>query len=744
MKQAKSSKLPIEIWGGVECSVVRIDGTVHDQLKMNGHENRIEDLNLFADLGIKKLRYPLLWEKYESQKELFFPLHDERLLRLQNLEITPIAGLLHHGSGPYDMDMLNPEFPEKLADYAQIIAEHYPWIEFYTPVNEPLTTARFSGLYGIWHPHKKDDYLFSRMYLNELKGTILAMTRIRQINPDAKLIQTEDIARVHSTRKLKYQANLENQRTWLTYDILTGHFGPDHPYWNYFIEAGIHVEELEFFRENIHPPHICGFNYYVTSERFLDDRTIEYPDCNVGGNDFHDYADVEVVRVADESLVGIEVLLREAAQRYNLPIALTEIHLACTREEQLRWFNDAWQAVTNLKGEGFDIRGITAWSLLGSYDWNTLLQLKGEYYESGVFDIRSGKPRATALAELIKSYSQNTTVNQSTTVNERQNTTVNESLLQVPGWWKRNVRIKYHIPDDFEHQVAKEFTSYRDIRPIMIFGNGTMALAFEQLCKLRGLPTVNVNKGKSGILNEDEILGMIDLYNPWAIVNTVGFHKIDEAEKSPMNCFRENTLFPRVIAQICRLKSIRMLTFSTDQVFNGKKREPYMESDKTDPINIYGMSKKVAEENVLFVNPEVLIIRSGLLMNPFSSSDFLYEILFKKDNSQDKYAFSDIVVSPTYLPDLINTSLDLLIDKEVGIWHLSGPEAISYLDFANLALGIAGDTNTKIHSLPSISLAMHARRPLYSVLRSASGIVLPPLDLSISNYLADVERNYRA
>jgi dTDP-4-dehydrorhamnose reductase len=105
---------------------------------------------------------------------------------------------------------------------------------------------------------------------------------------------------------------------------------------------------------------------------------------------------------------------------------------------------------------------------------------------------------------------------------------------------------------------------------------------------------------------------------------------------------------------------------------------------------------------------------------------------------------SDIVISPTYLPDLINTSLDLLIDREKGIWHLSGPEAISYLNFANLALGIAGNTNTKIHSLPSIHLAMHARRPLYSALRSSGGIVLPPLDLSISNYLFDVERNYRA
>jgi len=128
-----------------------------------------------------------------------------------------------------------------------------------------------------------------------------------------------------------------------------------------------------------------------------------------------------------------------------------------------------------------------------------------------------------------------------------------------------------------------------------------------------------------------------------------------------------------------------------------------------------------------------------MLMNPFNSNDFLYEILFKNDHKENKYVFADIVVSPAYLPDLINTALDLLIDKEIGIWHLSGPEGISYYDFAKLAVGIAGINQTmKIHSIPSIRLASHARRPLYSALSSASGIVLPPLDISIYNYINDV------
>lgn len=724
MKQVEDSKHSVEIWGGVECSVVRIDGTVHDQLKMNGHEDRLEDLDLFAGLGLRKLRYPLLWEKYISQKELFFVLHDERLKRMRSLGMEPIAGLLHHGSGPFDTDMMQDDFAERLADYAEIIASRYPWIEYYTPVNEPLTTARFSGLYGIWYPHKKDDYAFARMFLNELKGIVLSMQRIRQINPDAKLVQTEDIARIHSTPLLKSQADLENERKWLTYDVLTGKFDSDHIFWKYFIDIGIRKQDLDFFTNNVLPPDVCGFNYYVTSERFLDHRIQHYPDVCIGGNDFYDYADIEVVRVGNQSLAGIENLLREAINRYQLPVALTEIHLACTREEQLRWFYEAWIAVNNLHSEGHDIRGITAWSLLGSFDWNTLLQVKGAYYESGVFDIRSGKPRSTALADLVKSLTGKANIQ--------------KNLLSIPGWWNRNVRIKYLEPKNLESRIDLEYSMYSGSSPILILGKGAMSIAFEKLCRLRGLPAVSSRDLPIDHLTEDIILRLISQHRPWAIINTTNYSRIDDAELSPLECYKENTLIPKAIAQLCAMHGMRMLTFSSDQVFNGKKKQPYLEADQTDPLNVFGMSKKLAEEVILNINPEALIIRSGLLMNPFNNDDLLIELLFKNTTNQRRYLPSDIIVSPAYLPDLINTALDLLIDKETGIWHISGPEEVSYYDFARLAVGISGMQDIKVESIPSIRLASHALRPAYSVLTSASGITLPPLDMSINAYLSEL------
>src|SRR3712207_2719887 len=81
---------------------------------------------------------------------------DERLGRLRELGITPIVGLVHHGSGPRHTSLIDPAFADGLAAFARAVAERYPWVAYYTPINEPLTTARFSGLYGHWYPHGRD------------------------------------------------------------------------------------------------------------------------------------------------------------------------------------------------------------------------------------------------------------------------------------------------------------------------------------------------------------------------------------------------------------------------------------------------------------------------------------------------------------------------------------------------------------------------------------------------------------
>jgi dTDP-4-dehydrorhamnose reductase len=116
-----------------------------------------------------------------------------------------------------------------------------------------------------------------------------------------------------------------------------------------------------------------GLNYYVTSDRVLDHRLDRYPPSRHGGNGALRYADVEAVRTRRRGLVGHRAHLFEAWWRYRLPVALTEVHLACTREEQARWLAEAWEGARTARADGADVVAVTPWALLGSYDWDSLV-----------------------------------------------------------------------------------------------------------------------------------------------------------------------------------------------------------------------------------------------------------------------------------------------------------------------------------------------------------------------------------
>src|SRR5918994_5943891 len=105
-------KLPIEIWGGVECTLNRVGNAWHDQVERSGHAGRASDLDLFAGLGIRTLRYPLLWERIAPQHvdQPAWSWTDGRLGRMRELGINPIAGLVHHGSGPAYTSLIDPQF----------------------------------------------------------------------------------------------------------------------------------------------------------------------------------------------------------------------------------------------------------------------------------------------------------------------------------------------------------------------------------------------------------------------------------------------------------------------------------------------------------------------------------------------------------------------------------------------------------------------------------------------------------
>lgn len=421
-----NSQEQLQLWGGVECTVNRVGDRYFDQLKYSGHHDRLSDLDLIGDLGIRVLRYPVLWERCEgADGRLDLTWADQRLARLQQLGIEPVVGLVHHGSGPLHTSLIADCFPEKLTAFAHQVARRYPWVSLFTPINEPLTTARFSGLYGHWYPHGRDDRTFVRALLTQCKGIALAMSAIRRLNPAAKLVQTEDMGHTRSTETLRYQADFENERRWLSLDLLDGAVSRNHPLYGYLLRSGATETELGFFREHPCPPDIVGINYYVTSERFLDDRCHLYGADRVGGNARHRYADVEAVRVCAEGLLGPANILRAAHQRYRRPVVMTEAHIGSAADQQASWLAYAWSSALEARQAGADVRAVTAWALLGAHGWDRLVTEEGGRYEPGPLCLKNGTLEPTPLAHFLKQLARGTLP-----ASER-------------GWWTQPERLSY-------------------------------------------------------------------------------------------------------------------------------------------------------------------------------------------------------------------------------------------------------------------------------------------------------------
>ena len=720
--QAKTR--PLGLWGGHECTVNRVGDRYFDQTVRTGHQDRISDLTRFAEIGFSALRYPVLWERVapDQPAERDWAWTDERLNEIRRLGMRPIAGLVHHGSGPRYTHLLDPGFAPGLTDHARAAAERYPWIEAWTPVNEPLTTARFSALYGHWYPHARDEGAFFTALLNQIDAVRLSMRAIRQVNPAARLVQTEDLGHTFATAPLGYQASFDNERRWLAWDLLTGKVGRDHLFWGRIADHGLE-DRLHAIQDDPCPPDVVGVNYYLSSERFLDHRVERYPLHRRGGNGEDVYADVEAVRAVAPSPMGLERLLEAAWRRYGLPLAVTESHNGCTREEQMRWLNEAWTIAGALRERGVPMQAVTAWSMLGAYDWDRLLTVDNGHYEVGVYDLRGGEPRATGAVALCRALAHGEAPA--------------EPVLDAPGWWSRDIRMEFEPvwcphPDPVKRRWSP---AGAHPRPLLITGaTGTLGRALARGCEHRGVPYVLTCRHELAIDRPDSVARMIEAMRPWAVINAAGWVRVDAAEADQAGCFAANVGGPALLARACADAGIAMVTYSSDLVFDGTKGEPYVESDAPSPLGAYGRSKAVAEAAVLSAGGRALAIRTAAFFSPYDPHNFAQALVRSLAAGEPFEAAADLVVSPTYTPDLVDATLDLLIDGETGIWHLANPGAVTWAEFAGKLARAVGLDERLVVPVPAARFGWAAPRPASVALASTRGAMMPSLEDAISRF----------
>jgi dTDP-4-dehydrorhamnose reductase len=706
---------PLELWGGVECSVVRIGDEFRNQLVDTGHAARFADLDAIIGLGVKAVRYPILWETVAPQtpSELDFSWHDKRLEHLRKHGVAVVAALVHHGSGPRYTNLLDPNFPDLLADYAGKVARRYPWIELWNPVNEPMTTARFSCLYGHWYPHRTDIDSTFRALVNQCLAIKRSIEAIRRVVPGAKLITTEDVGKTFATEPLQYQADHENERRWLTYDLLDGRVRPGHAFHRWLLNKAASADVLGELASGAGKPDILGFDHYLTSERCLDHRIGRYPNVEPGSNGRHTYVDLEAVRVAKLSRqLGPRLRLQETWARYGIPIAITEVNHGCTRDEQVRWLHQVWSEAEAARRDGVDVRAVTLWAMFGMVDWRSLLTRREGLYDVGGFDTRGESPRPTLLAKIAARLGRG----------ER----VDHPVLDLPGWWKRRGRTHARPGYDMLPRTLAPVP-----RPILITGaTGTLGQAFSRVCAHRGLAHVLTSRSELDITDEASIASALDRHKPWAVINTAGFVRTWEAEQKADECFMANVTGPELLAKACRLHGIPLVTFSSDLVFDGKLGRSYVEPDKPAPACEYGRSKAEAEARLMEIDADALIVRTSAFFGPWDRHNFLFSTVDKLRRGEDVFASDTTIVSPTYVPDLVHAALDLLLDEEKGIWHLTNQGAVSWHELAR-EIADRAKLDTQRIFVPDDAEVSDTS------LTSKRGLLLRPLDRAIDDFAQD-------
>ena len=379
-----STSVPFLFATGIENSYPTLPGGVRiDQMEKCGHYARWEeDFALVREMGLGALRYgPPYYRTHAAPDRFDWELADAPMQRLRELGVEVIADLCHFGVPSWLGGFQDPAFPVLFADYARAFARRYPWVRYYTPVNEIFVCASFSALRGWWNECEASDAAFVRALRNLCMAHELAVEAILAERPDAVIVQGESIEHFHAAgRAASREADRWNAIKFLSLDLTLGReLAPGMA--GYLNAHGVTSNELSFFRER-----------RAVGQRWL--GVDYYPTCE------HRVAASGRSTTAWRGL-GFRTLVAQYYQRYGIPI----FHCETNRASRLAvvWLDEQWGDIMHLRAAGVPIRGFTWYSLTDQMDWQYALRWERNHvHPVGLYDLqRRPRPVAQRYREII-------------------------------------------------------------------------------------------------------------------------------------------------------------------------------------------------------------------------------------------------------------------------------------------------------------------------------------------------------
>lgn len=250
----------------------------------------------------------------------------------------------------------------------------------------------------------------------------------------------------------------------------------------------------------------------------------------------------------------------------------------------------------------------------------------------------------------------------------------------------------------------------------------TLALQEDPDVELRGLDRAEVDFSEPAATAE-----AVRASNADVVINAAAYTAVDRAESEPERARAINGVAPGVIAEACKQIDARLMHYSTDYVFDGAKRSPYVETDPVAPLNVYGQTKLEGDQAIAASGARHLILRIGWVYSPFGRNFFLNMLRRAREGTALRIV-DDQVGVPTSADSIARVTVQALRDPGLeGVFHYAPSGQCSWFEFTRRILELA-DVGASATPIPSVDYPTPARRPAYSVMSSAklhSAIRLP-------------------
>jgi beta-glucosidase/6-phospho-beta-glucosidase/beta-galactosidase len=345
-----------------------------------------EDFALLKELGIEHLRYgPPYFSTHTGVGKYDWSFTDEVFAALHEQKVTLIVDLCHFGVPEWIGSFQNPDWPKLFAEYAEAFAVRFPWVRFYTPVNEIFIAATFSAQFGWWNERLHSDRAFVTALKHLCQANLLAMHAVLKSRPNAIFIQSESTQYFHAEGPdCEDQAAFLNEKRFLSFDLTYGHRLQSTMY-EYLLDNGMTRDEYHWFMQH-HVKNRCvmGNDYYATNENLV-------------------HSDGSLTLSGE--IFGYYPITHQYFARYRLPVMHTETN-GLGGEQAVGWLSKEWANVHRLKQDGVPLVGFTWYSLQDQVDWDSgLRENNGRVNPLGLCDLdRKIRPVGRAYKKLISQW----------------------------------------------------------------------------------------------------------------------------------------------------------------------------------------------------------------------------------------------------------------------------------------------------------------------------------------------------